>query len=634
MVVGLVNVVGQKMGKQVLIGSGRGLLDCEFGWMLLVWRWSCEWVKISRAVTPEKPLTRHEILNGNIKRIKFGSAIILDRLELWTVPIGPDLGSKTQTVGLGKTVGPGLAIGPMVPTGPRRAVVLPGLDKRDELVRNKSPVAKWGEHVVGPGHEVSRLVPMGCSKLGSTTALLGPVGTIGPIAKPGPTVLPSPTVWVFEPRSGPIGTVHSSNRSSYDVTSCIYDRYTPRSCSGGLEHGYRPSKKCFERVKAQRAYGALRRGAYQSAGFMNTIPRPPDTNIVRCMWRFLHKYLTDDTLSRYKARLVVNGSTQLQGVDVDETFSPVVKPGIIRTVLNLAAFRHWPIHQLDVKNAFLHGDLSERLFICISLLDFRILFIMIMCVCYNGLSMSLNRAPELGFSGLHLILLRDCCSRLLDRQGTNTAYLLLYLMILFSQLLFRDCISVTRDSLGLFLYQKKYAIEILDRAHMDNCNPRCDGDLVSDPTLYRSRAALSPSLGLLRGVEVTPRTFARPLRRHGAPFRTMLYMHDSWEPHFSSLKQIMWSRLAPLRRHGAPFRTMLYMHDPWEPHFSSLKQIMWYVHGYYVFLGNNLLSWSTKGQPMLSRSSAEAEYRGVSNVAAETCWLCNLLRELHTPLSS
>ncbi|GKD60589.1 ribonuclease H-like domain-containing protein, partial [Tanacetum coccineum] len=69
-----------------------------------------------------------------------------------------------------------------------------------------------------------------------------------------------------------------------------------------------------------------------------------------------------DTLSRYKAQLVANGSTQLSGIDVDETFSPVVKPCTIRTVLSLDTFRHWPVHQLDVKNAFLHGDLSETVY--------------------------------------------------------------------------------------------------------------------------------------------------------------------------------------------------------------------------------------------------------------------------------
>nr|GEY04017.1 ribonuclease H-like domain-containing protein [Tanacetum cinerariifolium] len=56
--------------------------------------------------------------------------------------------------------------------------------------------------------------------------------------------------------------------------------------------------------------------------------------------------------------------------------------------------------------------------------------------------------------------------------------------------------------------------------------------------------------------------------------------------------------------------------------------------GYCVFLGDNLLSWSAKRQHNLSRSSTEAEYGGVANVVAETAWLRNLLRELHTPLLS
>ncbi|KAI3747236.1 hypothetical protein L6452_09688 [Arctium lappa] len=54
--------------------------------------------------------------------------------------------------------------------------------------------------------------------------------------------------------------------------------------------------------------------------------------------------------------------------------------------------------------------------------------------------------------------------------------------------------------------------------------------------------------------------------------------------------------------------------------------------GYCVFLGDNLISWSAKRQPTLSRSSDEAEYRGVANVVVETCWLRNLLLELHIPL--
>ncbi|GJW94681.1 ribonuclease H-like domain-containing protein [Tanacetum coccineum] len=87
----------------------------------------------------------------------------------------------------------------------------------------------------------------------------------------------------------------------------------------------------------------------------------------------------------------------------------------------------------------------------------------------------------------------------------------------------------------------------------------------------------------------------------------------------------------------------LYMHDPRELiYLSQGGSCNWArcpttrrsTSGYCIFLGNNLLSWSSKRQVTLSRSSAEAEYRGVANAVAKTCWLCNLLRELHTPLST
>ncbi|GJW68538.1 ribonuclease H-like domain-containing protein [Tanacetum coccineum] len=92
------------------------------------------------------------------------------------------------------------------------------------------------------------------------------------------------------------------------------------------------------------------------------VPRPPNVNIVRSMWLYKHKYNADGSLSRYKARLVANGRSQQQGIDCDETFSPVVKPATIRTVLSLAVSRQWPIHQLDVKNAFLHDHLTETVY--------------------------------------------------------------------------------------------------------------------------------------------------------------------------------------------------------------------------------------------------------------------------------
>ncbi|GKE81261.1 ribonuclease H-like domain-containing protein [Tanacetum coccineum] len=71
------------------------------------------------------------------------------------------------------------------------------------------------------------------------------------------------------------------------------------------------------------------------------------------------------------------------------------------------------------------------------------------------------------------------------------------------------------------------------------------------------------------------------------------------------------------------------MHDPREPHLNAMKRVLCYLQGttdgYCILLGDNLLTWSSKCQDTLSRSSAEAEYRGVANAVAETSWICNLL---------
>lgn len=92
------------------------------------------------------------------------------------------------------------------------------------------------------------------------------------------------------------------------------------------------------------------------------VPRPHGANIINYMWLFKHKHDADGSLSSYKARLVENGKSQEAGVDYDETFSLVVKPATIRTVLNVGLSRGWEIKQLDVKNAFLHGTILETIY--------------------------------------------------------------------------------------------------------------------------------------------------------------------------------------------------------------------------------------------------------------------------------
>ncbi|GJX51337.1 retrovirus-related pol polyprotein from transposon TNT 1-94 [Tanacetum coccineum] len=92
------------------------------------------------------------------------------------------------------------------------------------------------------------------------------------------------------------------------------------------------------------------------------IPRPKDSNVVGSKWVFRTKYHSGCAVYRLKARLVAQGFTQIPGLDYSHTFSPVVKVATVYIILALVVINKWPLHQLDVKNAFLTGHLSDIVF--------------------------------------------------------------------------------------------------------------------------------------------------------------------------------------------------------------------------------------------------------------------------------
>jgi hypothetical protein len=97
--------------------------------------------------------------------------------------------------------------------------------------------------------------------------------------------------------------------------------------------------------------------------FGQSFPGLANKSVVTSKWLYKIKHAADGSVEKYKARFVARGFSQKEGIDYDEIFAPVARYSSIRTIISLAAVFGWKLHQMDVKTAFLNGEVEEEVYI-------------------------------------------------------------------------------------------------------------------------------------------------------------------------------------------------------------------------------------------------------------------------------
>ena len=383
---------------------------------------------------------------------------------------------------------------------------------------------------------------------------------------------------------------------------------------------------------------------------------PPGKKALGCKWVSTIKYKAYETIERYKARLVVMGNHQEDGIDYTETFAPVARMTTVRLFLDIAAKENHEVHQMDVHNAFLHGDLEEEVYMKLPP-GFKNPGETRVCRLQKSLY-GLKQAPRCWFVKLAEAL------RTYDFQQTRSDYTLfiyfkrgirLWILVYVDDLIisgnspqqiqiFKDYLAtcfrmkdlgpvkyflgleVARSPAGIYLCQQKYATDIVAEVGLLGCKPagspidqnhklgRADGPFLADPETYRRLvgrviylAATQPDLTY--SIHVLSQFMNKPRQEHWlAALKVVRYLKGITEQGI-------------LLRDDSPMHVTGWCDSDWGGFTLSRRSLT----SWFVQFGDSLISWRTQKQDSVSRSSAEAEYRTMAEVTAELRGLKTLL---------
>ncbi|GJS75363.1 zinc finger, CCHC-type containing protein [Tanacetum coccineum] len=365
---------------------------------------------------------------------------------------------------------------------------------------------------------------------------------------------------------------------------------------------------------------------------------PPGCKPLGCKWIFKRKMKVDGTIDKFKARLVIQGFRQKEGIDYFDTYAPVARITTIRLLLALAAIHNLVIHQMDVKTAFLNGDLDE------------------MCIMKERkdlLCLWHQKFDEVVLSsGFHLNQSDKCVYSKFDKSGKGVI-ICLYVddMLIFgtdqnqvdktkkflsSRFSMKDMgeadiilgIKIKRENKGIVITQSHYIEKILKKFNREDCSPVSTpmdpveklkpntGKPVDQLEYSRAIGCLMYAMTSTRPdiayvVGRLSRFTSNPSRQH-------------WKAITRVFKYLRGTKDYGLSYVGYPSVLEGYSDASWINHVEDSSS----TSGWVFLLGGGAISWASKKQTCITSSTMESEFVALAAAGKEAEWLRNLIHEI------
>ena len=451
--------------------------------------------------------------------------------------------------------------------------------------------------------------------------------------------------------------------SQYPIQNCIrYDKLSPNYCTFLAEIETNPEPNNFEEASKQSQWINAMHEELEALNRNKTweiVELPIGKKTVGCRWVYKTKYKSDGIVERHKARLVAKGYTQTYGIDYKETFAPVTKMNTVRTVMSIATNCDWPLFQMDVRNAFLHGELEEEVYMDLppglhTSSENRLVCRLKKAIYglkqsprawYGKLSTALNR---IGFKrsaadssmftkttsqGIVIILIYVDDLVITGSDPTGIKNLKLHLGKEFDikdlgSLKYFLGIEIARSSKGLFLSQRKYVLDLLRETGKMGVKP------ASVPMEYNNKSIHDTEpledIGVFQRIvgKLIYLTITRPDISYAVSYVSQ-FMQKPVKCHMELVNQLLrYLKASPgrgvLMKNNGRTDIVAYTDADWAGNPIDRKS----TTGFCMFVGGNLVTWKSKKQTVVARSSAEAEYRAMAAATSEIIWLRLLLHEL------